>query len=220
MTSSPEQQWAVGPDKVWVENDRLFILAKREMDWPVREFSRPPIYFRGHKFYLRAKSKPEGPFAMRYELWSWPEDYHGESPTKIHYDEAYVAERDAGFRDERLSDWMHKLLLPVYPFLGFCWSGFKGRRLVAWEFNPASVNGASLILAFNLFVLEAIFTGWLQGGLAYYFFGLPRVLDIVMLFALAADVAVRFSILMADYTRPQPGFLEWVFRRRTRREPF
>ncbi len=193
----------IGPDLVRIENGVLVIYSKRDMsDWVVREFKRPAIWFQGHKFYLRAKASAEKPFRWKYTLWPWPADMLEMPPYEIDYDEDYVCAREAEFKEGVTADSVHWALLPLYPFLGFLWSGLKG-KLVDFGFNPRSLTSMSVMLEFGLMLLQGSYVGWLaQGVIANY----------VILLVLVADVIMRYDAVLGD--RPiQPGFLEWLIRR-------
>lgn len=202
----------VGSDKVTYEGDRLIVHAAVPMDWPVREFCKVPIFFLGRKYYVRAKRPDERPHAMVYELWPWPEDLHESSSQAVVYDAAYVANRDRTTATERKNDWSYLLLVPFYPFLGLCWSGFKTRMLSPMGFEPGSITKASVALTFNLFLLEAVFVGWLAGGAFTHLLSRPglRPLDWLLLILLGADSVIRFSQSLRMDVERHWGFCEWL----------
>jgi len=52
-------EFSIGPDKVLIAGDRVIIYAAQAMtEWTVREFRRPPIFFRDKKYYLIRISWP------------------------------------------------------------------------------------------------------------------------------------------------------------------
>lgn len=205
-----------GSDKVHAEGERLIIQATEPMDWPIREFCRIPLYFQGRKYYLRSKRKGEPPYAMVYELWPWPTGSHEASTRQVIYDEAYVLERDRMAAKGRGYERLHVILLPLYPLLGLCWSGFKNRVLASIGFEPGSITKASIALTFNLFIAEGVFVGWLAGGLLMYLLQRPglRVVDWALMIMLGADSLMRFSqSLKLDVDRHW-GFCEWLWPKR------
>jgi len=120
----------VGGDEVRILPDHVQIHARHPIaDWSVRDFCRHPIYFSGQKYYLRQRRAAMPPRAACYELVPWPADLHEESPVSFTYDEEFVARRDIEFRTEKQRTVLWHVLLPLYPFLGLCWSGFKEKRL-------------------------------------------------------------------------------------------
>lgn len=208
----------VGSDVVEVAADHLLINARHPMvEWRIREFCRQPIYLQGQKFYLRNRRKAAPPFAIRYELAPWPEDLRDESPESFRYDEAFVAARDAEFRSERHRTALWYVLLPVYPLLGLCWSRFKENVLWPIGFVPVYITSASMTLVFCAVFLDAIFFGFLGGGLLMNILG-PTALggwavvaDLGLIGILALDCALRFSQLLNNQTPVPDGFLEWLW---------
>jgi hypothetical protein len=193
----------IGRDLVRIEDGVLVIYSQRDMpDWVVREFKRPAIRFKGHKFYLRAKSAAEKPFRWKYTLWPWTADMLEMPPYEIDYGEEYVRAREAEFKDGATADSVHWSLMPLYPLLGFLWSGLK-EKLVGFGFNPRSLTSMSVMLEFGLMLLQGIYVGWLAHGV---------IINYVVLLVLVADVIMRYDAVLGD--KPlQPGFLEWLFRR-------
>ena len=208
--SQTEDSVQIGPDKIQFIGETVVIFAAYEMDWPLREFCRVPIFFRNRKYYLRGKSKPEPPYAVRYELWPWPDQFHEAAHREIIYDEDYVLERDAGAGSEKKNAFIRMLWLPFYPFLGFFWSGFKERVLSRYGFVPTSITGISIALAFNLCICQGIFAGWLHSGLLSLIFGTPLWLDFVALFVLISDCVMRYDQRLKGETEATYGFLEWI----------
>lgn len=193
----------VGPDVVRIEDGVLVIYSKRDMpDWVVREFKRPAIRFKGHKFYLRAKTAAESPFRWKYTLWPWTADDLEVPPYEIDYNDDYVRERESEFKGRVAADSVHWSLMPLYPFLGFLWSGLKD-RLQEFGFVPRSVTSLSVMLEFGVTLVWGVYVGYLLGG------SLPNY---TVLLVLVVDVIMRYDAVLGD--RPiQPGFLEWIFRR-------
>jgi hypothetical protein len=209
-------KFAVGSDRVWIDGEHLMIEAAEPMDWPVREFCKVPIYFEGRKYYLRGKTQAESPFAARYELWPWPIDLKDQSTRSVFYDLEYVTDRDEAAKRRRRFDTTHFLLLPFYPLLGLCWSSFKNRVLQPVGFEPRSITWASVVLIFNLCIIEGIFVGWLQGGLLLWWFGSGnlRSVDVAVLLVLALDAAWRGHRLLKSDVQEHLGFCEWVWPRK------
>jgi hypothetical protein len=206
---------AVGPDKVQVGDFTVTVFAMRPMvDWTVREFSIVPIYFRGHKFYLKKKIDGPAPFACRYELAPWYPQLGLESSLSIVYDEDYVADRDRYFRTDRRNDHLHSALFGIYPLLGFCWSGFKERVLSRIGFEPVDITEASIIIAFSFFMMEGIFAFYFRSGFLAALFGQRLLfgLDWTLLVVLPLDCAMRYGQVIRGDSFPA-GFLEWLFKR-------
>jgi len=212
----------VGSDKVILDGYRISIDAKHPIeDWSVREFCHHPIYFEGWKYILIGKRRIPKPYAMRYELQAWPEDLHEASTREFTYDEDFVAARDAQFSAEQRHTVLWCFLAPLYPFLGFCWSGFKERVLWPIGFVPSSITKVSVMIGFSFLIAETILYGWLGGGMlplvthrTFHWF-IHDVPDAVLIVLLACDCVKRFDQLFrGDVTVPD-GFLEWIFRRRT-----
>jgi hypothetical protein len=202
----------IGSDRVYVGEDRVVIDAVEPMDWQVREFCRVPIFFEGRKYFLRSQSSLEWPYAQRYELWLWPDDLHEASPQTVTYDESYAARRNEAAQVRRRHERIHFWLLPFYPLLGLCWSGFKNRVLCRWGFEPRSITSASVVLVFNLLVVEVIFVGWLQGGLlATFINGNLRNVDLTLTLAFMSDVIMRYSQLLKSDVERHWGFCEWLW---------
>lgn len=199
-----DQQYVqIGPDLVRIENGVLAIYSKRDMaDWVIREFKRPAIWFKEHKFYLRAKTPADPPFRWKYTLWTWTSDILEIPPYEIHYDEEYVRERELEFRSRLAADSVHWSLMPLHPFLGFLWSGVKD-RLVDYGFHPRSTTSQSVMLEFGLMLFWTIYVGYLLHA---------SILNFLILFVLLLDVIFRYDAVLGDKAI-QPGFLEWLFRR-------
>jgi hypothetical protein len=215
----------IGPDQVWYLSHSVVIYALREMpDWEVRGFQRIPIYYQKQKFYLHSIGPGKPPHAVRYELKPWPENLHDESKLYFTYDEAFVAERDRDHQTDRRESFLHYALMPLYPVLGLCWSGFKERVLGRYGFKASSITKASLVILFGIGLVEAIFLLILQGGYLEMVVG-PRLLgivptrglDIFLFFAAPADCLIRYSQILRGDDCPD-GFLEWLFRWNRRRE--
>jgi len=81
----------IASDEVVFDGERVVIQAAEPMDWPVREFCKVPVFFRGRKYYLRSKRGVEQPRPMVYELWPWPADLHEASQHTVVYDEVHCA---------------------------------------------------------------------------------------------------------------------------------
>lgn len=234
----PPRSIRIGPDQVTITDEEVVIEAMHEMaDWQVREFKVIPIYFEDRKYFLREKRRSEPPCAFRYVLRLWPES-HLESATFCYtYDAQAVAERDGVRRSGQRDEWVRLSLLPLYPFLGFLWSGAK-KKLMRFGFAPHSVTGASIFLGFCVILLQGSFAAVMLnasarsgkvmlGGMVCAFagqdhfhlgpIGLPVVLfDILLLTSMLVDVPVRYSIYLKD-EESAVGFLEWMRPRSWRR---
>ena len=204
---------SIGPDKVLIAGDRVIIYAAQAMtEWTVREFRRPPIFFRDKKYYLIRKTPGPSPYAFIYELEPWPSEFEPESTRVITYDEFYVAERDGDLKTSRRHDLIHVALLPFYPLLGLCWSGFKERVLGPIGFEPAATTAASILVCFSIFLLEGIFVFYMHLGFLGLIFSSERLfrLDWFLLLLLPLDCMIRYGQVLRSAESPD-GFLEWAF---------
>ena len=220
MEPSDLSEYIVGPDKVQVGDYTVTVFAMRPMpDWTVREFSIISIFFRGHKFYLKRKQEGPAPFAFRYELAPWFDQLGMESSLSIVYDEDYVANRDRDVRTVQRRDHLHSALFSFYPFLGFCWSGFKERVLGPIGFEPVDITEASVFVVFGFFMVEGIFTFYFHSGFLAIVFGQEALLwlDRILLILLPLDSAVRYGHVIRGDSYPA-GFLEWLFKREKPRQ--
>ncbi len=205
----------VGPDMVRVGDRTVTVFAMRPMpDWTVREFSIVPIFFRGHKFHLKRRLPGPAPYACRYELEPWHSELGLESSLKVVYDEGYVAQRDADARTSRRQDHLHSALFAIYPFLGFCWSGFKERILGPIGFDPVDITEASIMIEFGLFLAEGVFAFYFHAGFLGVVFSRHLLfwLDWALLILLPLDSIVRYGHIIRGDSCPA-GFLEWLFKR-------
>jgi hypothetical protein len=206
---------AVGSDVVEVGDRTVTVFAMRPMpDWTVREFCIVPIFFRGHKFHLKAKLPGPPPYAWRYELEPWYSELGAESSLKVVYDEEYVTERDADARASQRREHLHAALFVIYPFLGFCWSGFKERVLGPIGFDPVDTTEASIMIGLGLFLAEGVFAFYFRAGFLGVMFSQHILfwLDWVLLVLLPLDCAIRYGHIIRGDSCPA-GFLEWMFKR-------
>ena len=204
----------VGADEVHFAGEFIIIHASREIaDWMSREYCRSPIWFQGKKYFLAGKGPLEAPFAVRYKLAPWPAECHEESSISYVYDEALVAERDQDFKTGRVGHHANVLLTPLYPLLGFAWSGIKEKILAPWGFESKSITDASLMLQFGLVLLQGIYLVWLRGGVFQFFWRAGETsvtLDWALFLGLAADGLVRANQRLTNEAVFPYGFLEWL----------
>jgi len=207
----------VGSDLVEVGEYHIVIHARHPIaDWKIREFCRQPIYFKGQKFVLRNRLHGKAPHAVQYELVPWPEDLHDESSASFVYDEQLVAQRDADFKAERQRTVLWYFILPLYPLLGLFWSGFKRDVLSPLGFVPTSITSASVLFIFLAVFVDAMFLGFLGGGILMVLFGVTAlggwiiVADLLVIAAFLLDCAVRFSQLLQGDAAEPFGLLEWL----------
>ena len=226
------QSFSVGADRVAFFGELLIIDARHEMpDWTLREFARKPIYFREKKYALRSKHAAGKPYARRYVLEPWPENFAEVSRQFFLYDEATVNAREAAFRGEVTDSALHKVLLPLYPFLGFLWTGTKD-KLAGVGFEPRSITAGSILVTFALLLPELALVGLillvssLQGhpnfaGLLRVLWGSPEIevfgvtlpfwpIEFLVVTAATADFAMRFSQKFKSSDEAPWGFLEWL----------
>ena len=228
----------IGPDQVTITDQEVFIEAKHEMpDWQVREFKVIPIYFEDKKYFLAEKRKVQPPYALRYVLRPWPEGHIDGAPIFHTYDAQAVADRDSTRRSGQRDELVRLSLMPLYPFLGFLWSGAQ-RKLIRFGFVPQSLTGVSIFTGFSLILLQGAFAAvmlnvtarvgnLMLGGMIRAIAGQDHfhigpidipvaLLDSLLLFALLADVPVRYSLHLRE-EEWAGGFLEWMVPRSWRR---
>jgi hypothetical protein len=219
-----QQVLMVGKDRLTITEQFVYIDAARVIpDWQVREFQRMPIFLGDDfKFFLRNKLPADPPFAIRYILERWPADAHFDAgPISFTYDEQFVLERDAQHAEQRKYEQLGKVLLCVYPLLGFLWSRTK-EKLIPAGVIPRSVTGVSIFACFCLILLQGSFLR-MRMGLITLTFGETGILEFNLLMADVAltglmllDSILRFDQHMKDVEHPW-GFCEWMiapFRRK------
>jgi hypothetical protein len=222
--AAPDTQvLTVGKDRLTIRGEFVTIDAAAEIpDWQVREFQRMPIYLGEFKFFLRQKLPAEPGFRIRYLLERWPEDAHFDAgPISFIYDEQFVADRDAEMACNERYDKLGRILICLYPFLGFLWSGTK-KRLVPAGFIPRSITGISIFTTVCLLVLQGTFIRMRLGlftvlfGNMARFEGLLLTLDYALFGLMLVDIVLRFDQHLKGVENPW-GFCEWItkpFRRR------
>ena len=222
-----------------IKETEVVIEAKHEMpDWEVREFHMIPIYFKDHKFHLVGKRKAQPPFAFRYVLQLWPEG-HVQNPKLFHtYDADAVAEREAARRSRMCDVVVRCCLLPLYPVLGFLWSGIQ-RRLARFGFVPRSITGVSIFMSFCLLFTQGVFAvilinastrsgKMMAGGMIRALTSVDHIhigrvsisvltMDCLLFVALLADVLMRYGHYLRDDDW-EGGFLEWLVPKFPRRK--
>jgi hypothetical protein len=234
VEAKTERTIKVGPDEVLVTDKELTIDARHTFhDWDVREINQVPVYFEDKKYYLVEKRKAEPPFAVRFILLPWPEDLTTCAKGFHTYDAEAVAAREGQHRGSQCDDLVRAFLMPLYPILGFLWSGTQ-RRLTRFGFAPHSLSGVSIFTSFCFLFAQGVFavvlinTSLRSGKIALGGFiramapgdsihigpiSIPvMLLDIALGVALLADVAMRYT----EYLREDEwsgGFLEWLLRR-------
>jgi len=235
----PPRLIQIGPDQVTMLDQEVVIEAKHEMpDWQVREFKIIPIYFEDRKYFLAEKRQAQPPYAFRYRLKPWPESHVESAPFFHTYDAQAVAERDSTRRSGQQEELVRLALMPLYPFLGFLWSGAQ-RKLIRFGFAPRSITGASIFSSFGLLLLQGAFAAVMMnasaragnlmlGGILRAFAGQDHfrigpiaipiaLLDSLLLVALLVDVPVRYSNWLREEDR-EGGFLEWMVPRSLRKK--
>jgi hypothetical protein len=237
VEAKAERAIKVGPDRVLITDKEVTIDAKHTFpDWDVREINQVPIYFEDKKYYLVEKRTAEPPFAVRFVLLPWPEDLTTCAKGFHAYDAETVAAREGQHRGSQCDDLTRAFLMPLYPILGFLWSGTQ-RRLTRFGFAPHSLSGVSIFTSFCFLFAQGVFAVVLinsslrSGKIAlggfiramapgdYFHIGpisIPVMLvDIALGVAVLADLAMRYT----EYLREDEwagGFLEWLLRRSKR----
>lgn len=239
QSGKPERCIRIGPDQVTVTGNEVVIEARREMpDWEVRSSKAPAIYFEDKKYLLTEKRPAQPPYAMRYVLKPWPEGKIANDRVFHTYDAEAVANRDSSRRGETIDELVWACLLPLYPFLGFLWSGTQ-HRLVRFGFMPRTITGISIFAAFCLFFLQAVMCCIMINGSARSgtmmiggiitalsghnfvslgFMNFPLgIADGVLLLALITDVAMRYTHYLRE-DQWTGGFFEWLAPQSLRRK--
>ena len=202
VAAHTQERW-IGPDLVRIEGDVLAIYSRRDMpDWAVREFCQPAIWFQDQKFFLCAKQFISRSHCWRYALSRWPEQERPSAPYSIYYSERYVSERERACEVARAFTVGGCFLMPLYPLLGFLWSGAKD-RLVPCGFEPRSMTSFSVGVQFLAFIIFGIFIGYL---------GYWSIRNVLLLAVLGLDIIMRYDSLLRGHER-ELGFMEWCFRR-------
>ena len=224
-----EQTLRVGKDHLTITEDQVIIDAAHDIpDWQVREFQRLPIFLGELKFFLRQRTPGRPPFAVRYVLERWPDDAGFDaSLLSFTYDEQFVAERDAEHARNHRYDSLGKILICLYPLLGFLWAGTK-KKLIPCGFVPRSITGVSIFSGICLLLLQGTFVR-MQLGLFTLLFGNISKMEFGLLCAdyalfglMMIDAVLRFDQHLKHVENPW-GFCEWItkpFRRKLEEEEF
>ena len=224
----------VGPDRVTIKENELIIEAKHRMEeWKVREMNPWPVYFSDKKYNLVQCRKAEQPYAATYVLVPWPANLTTTAKGFYTYDMDAVAERTAARRSGQMDDAGKAFLLPLYPFLGLCWSGAQ-RRLSRFGFVPHAITGISIFVVFALIFAQGIFAtvtinaslrsgklmvgGFLRAMSSHDNLHLGPIhlpigiLDCILVLVMMADVAMRYTYYLREHDY-SGGFLEWIVNR-------
>jgi len=224
----------VGPDRVTIKDDEVVIEARHRMEeWKVREINPWPLYFNDRKYNLVACRKGQKPYEASYILVPWPADLSTTAKGFYTYDLDAVAERSATRRSGQMDDAGKAFLIPLYPFLGLCWSGVQ-QRLSRFGFVPHAITGTSIFIVFSMIFAQGVFAivtingslrsgkvmvgGFLRamsshGSLHIGPLSFPiGILDVILVLVLIADVAMRYTYYLREHDW-SGGFLEWLVRR-------
>lgn len=225
MKTCEERSVRVGVDQVMITKTAMVIHAKHEIpDWEVRGVRPPAIYFEDRKYLLVKQSAGTKPYRMCYVLHPWPEGKAASDKAFYTYDEAFVRERDAAHRDNSIDSVIYLLLLPLYPLLGFLWSGAQ-ERLIRFGFIPRAITGASIFTCFAAVFMQGIMIcvllnarmigGIVRAFVAGNYFHLGQIaipvamIDVVIFVSSLLDLLVRYTRYLRDPDWTG-GFLEWV----------
>lgn len=193
----------IGPDEVVMSDEGVVILSPTDMNWPIREFCRAPIWYREEKYYLHDKRFETARQLHLYDLRAWPADHTQASSEEIIYDRHYIEERDRDSADARMKNRLRRFLLPFYPLLGMLWSDYKNRVLVPIGFRPDSITRLSVFVSFNVAFVIWIFVAWLG-------YGDSAVLWTIMI-TFALDCSIRYTQSLHFDIERHWGFLEWLW---------
>jgi hypothetical protein len=154
---------------------------------------------------------------MRYILQRWPEDADFDAAAfSFTYDEQFVAERDAEHARNARYEKLGRILICLYPLLGFLWSGTK-KKLVPAGFIPRSITGVSIFTCICLLLLQGTFMRMRIGFITLVFGNLSRlnfellVADYVLFGLMLLDIIFRFDQHIKNVEYPW-GFCEWITR--------
>jgi hypothetical protein len=187
-------------------------------DWKATRYRKTAVVFEERTYFVASRTPLSGG-VWRYVLSPWPEDLNDEPGNVVHYDEAYVGEREAGRQAQQRHEKRALGLFFVNSLLGFLFSGVKLRLNERYAIDPIAATRRSVFFEFlvliNLGALLVIgsFASVLSGAYA------GRLVEVfplrILLFAaalVAIDAVIRKDRLERGGMR-QYGFCEWLFRR-------
>lgn len=196
----------IGKDRVASRGEMLLVDAACEMpDWKATRYRRTAVVFRERTYFVASISTGPGG-GHRYVLEPWPEDMHDSPGRTIHYDEAYVRERDEQRRRRARIENESLVLYFVSPLLGFLPSGLKLALNDRYGYHPVTVTGRSVFVERLLMLCLMVFVP--LGLLA----GIPIVPVAGLLLMVLVDLPIRQNRLLRGTMR-QYGFWEWAIRR-------
>ena len=151
-------------------------------------------------------------------LEPWTEELRDLPGKIVHYDSAYVTERDGTAERQSRLEIGRFLLLPFMPVLGLLFA--RTKLWVEQVYGISARRATFLSIWLELVIFFALgLAAWAQtygglysmatGGAFHVPLGAASALDLAVL----ADIVMRYDSMLRDDHAP-PGFLEWVFRRR------
>lgn len=184
--------------------DSQFPLA----DLVLCEFARPRIYFQRACYYVGQKSQSSStPVTYRYVLTPWPQNDEA-ATRKIILDEDYFLQLKADRIRNLRDNVAFKLLVLLYPFLGFLWSPQK-RMLSRIGFEPQAISSISIYVGFMVALLSGAFQVVFLFGANMFSATLTSIALIFVVDALA-----RYNRLLIARDQIPPGFYEWLLKRK------
>jgi len=210
----------VGSDKVLVKDDGSVVIhASCEMpDWKATRYRKTAVVFEERTYFVASRT-PLAAGVWRYVLSPWPEDLNEEPGNVVHYDEAYVVEREARRQAQQRHERRASGLFFVNALLGFLYSGVKLRLNERYAIDPIAATRRSVFFEFlvliNLGALLVIgsFATVLSGAYAGRLVEVFPLRDLALAALLVAiDAVIRKDRLERGGMR-QYGFCEWIFRR-------
>jgi len=217
MTSERLSARKLGSDRVLARGRRTMIDAAAEMaPWEPRKYRRPAVLFEGTRYFVVAK-EPGAGSRVRYLLEPWPADSPEDPAFEIHYDEEYVAARDASLRRAAAGRGIEPIVLAVTPLIGLLSADLKVRLERDYGIHSRVATGRSLWLEYFIFLLASVLLAistW-TGGMTGFVIVRPRVL-VPVLVVVGLDCVVRYSSLKEGMEKPW-GFYEWLIRAKLRR---
>ncbi len=196
-----------GADHLIFQEDGATVWTPREMpDWEVKNLRPTKIVIQNRDYVIAAKHVAIESTKVMYRLEPWGNrvDIPGRI---ICYDEQYVTQREADYKDQRRRERASALSF-AYPLIGFAWTSTKDKLEEKYGICP--VRATKWSVAFEVpFALIAALAFWFAISLE----GLVEAA--VPMVLLGSDLLMRIDDLMHELPVPR-GFLEWIWHRQKR----
>jgi hypothetical protein len=196
----------LGVDTLVWETGRLIVRSPREMPtWRVGKNRKTAVHFRGQRYAVVATYAELAKY--EYTLEPWPERAHELPARDIHYDEAYVRDREDEARMRETARRQSFGLAPLWPVLGFLPLRTKVRLHLRFGLEPIAATRRSVLLEFV--VLAVLFVFSITGMDVFTFKPTWGIRTTVTMGLTLLDTLARVSILVDD-DFPTFGLFEWV----------